>query len=103
MQLSKRPVTYTLPSYSLTGDLLGFLRCGLQYRYTRIGHLPPTRPVQIWFGQFMHGVLEEAYRQYDAARKAGYDNRPPWSEERVESICESIKDRLAAQNLFPWN
>ncbi len=49
MRLSKRPPMYSLPSYSLTGDLVAFLRCGLQYRYTRIGQLPPTRPVQAWF------------------------------------------------------
>jgi hypothetical protein len=64
MRLSKRPPVYSLPSYSLTGDLLGFLRCGLQYRYTKIGKLPATRPLQAWFGSFIHGVLEEAYRHW---------------------------------------
>ena len=40
MQLGNRPTVYELPSYSLTSDLLGYIRCGLQYRYTRLGHLP---------------------------------------------------------------
>ncbi len=103
MQLSKRPPVYALPSYSLTGDLVAFLRCGLQYRYTRIGQLPPTRPVQAWFGQFVHGVLEEAYRRYDAAGEGGEADPPPWPDERIAEICELIKRRLAAQGLFPWD
>ena len=103
MRLSKRPPIYTLPSYSLTGDLVAFLRCGLQYRYNQVGQLPPTRPVQAWFGQFVHGVLEESYRRYSAAREEGQNDIPPWPQARIEKIQELIKRRLAAQGLFPWH
>ena len=101
MKLSKRPATYELPSYSLTGDLLSFLRCGLQYRYTRIGKLPSTQPVQAWFGQFIHGVLEESYRRYDTSRTER-SSLPPWPDAVLEEICALIQSRLAAQQLFPW-
>ena len=103
MQLVRRPSIYALPSYSLTGDLLGFLRCGLQYRYTRIGNLPSTRPVQLWFGQFIHGVMEESFRRFDTARKAGKIDLPPWDEATIVEICELLKARLAAQGIYPYD
>jgi hypothetical protein len=103
MELSRRPPIYELPSYSLTADLLGFLRCGLQYRYTRLGRLTPSRPVQMWFGQFVHGVLEEAFRRYATAREAGKDDTPPWSASRLEEIRDLVKSRLASQGLHAWD
>jgi len=101
--LETRSSVYSLPSYSLTGDLLGFLRCGLQYRYTVIGQLPSSHPVQMWFGQFIHGVLEEAYRVFDGARQQGKRDVPPWPELRIVELCERIEKRLGAQGLFPWS
>src|SRR5690349_11550819 len=103
MQLSVRPAIYALPSYSLTSDLLAFLRCGLQYRFTKIGRLPSARPVQLWFGQFIHGVLEESYRRFDAAAKKNKAVLPPWPEKELDEIREIIKKRLAAQGIFPWD
>jgi hypothetical protein len=99
MALSIRPPINTLPSYSLTGDLLGFLRCGLQYRYTRVGNLPSSHPVQLWFGQFIHAVLEESYRQV----KEGKRNLPPWPQDQLDEIMDRIDRRLAARNIRCWN
>ncbi|MBM4366147.1 MAG: PD-(D/E)XK nuclease family protein [Deltaproteobacteria bacterium] len=102
MSLSVRPKVYSLPSYSLTGDLLGFLRCGLQYRYTRIGKLPASRPVQQWFGEFIHGVLEEAFRRYHESVRKGVPSLPPWPVSELDDIRKLIKDRLAARGLRAW-
>lgn len=101
MPLAKRPPVYALPSYSLTGDLVNFFRCGLQYRYSRIGKLPSTRPVQLWFGQFIHGVLEEAFRRFDQTRREGSPQLPPWPLVDIDDISELVIQRLASQGLFP--
>lgn len=103
MTITVRPKVYSLPSYSLTGDLIGFMRCGLQYRYTRIGRLPASRPVQLWFGEFIHGVLEESFRRYKDSVDRGKPTLPPWAKDEIDNIRGLIKARLAARGLRPWD
>jgi hypothetical protein len=99
MPLQMRPPAYVLPSYSLTGDLLSFNRCGLQYRQTRLGRLPTTQPVQLWFGEFIHGVLEEAFRVHKE-RADGRKKVQPFTPEEIAGISRLIGRRLAARGLF---
>lgn len=100
MPLQVRPPAYVLPSYSLTGDLLSFNRCGLQYRLSRLGRLPTTQPVQLWFGEFIHGVLEEAFRVHKERAQARAEAQSLTAED-ITDISRLIKKRLAARGLLP--
>ena len=102
MELSVRRPPYLIPAYSLTGDLLSFQRCQLQYRLGTIGNLPATRPVQLWFGQFIHGVMEEAFRRYRRSKDATGTGHFPASQE-LQEIIDLITRRLGASGLRARN
>ncbi len=97
--LSTRSKSKIIPEYSLTGDLLSFLRCGLQYRYHNKGSLPPSTPVQLWFGEFIHGVMEQAYiewRDNDAKKRFDWE----WKVD-IRPIEMDIYQRLNAAGIRP--
>lgn len=97
MKLPSRSKSYMIPEYSLTGDLLSFLTCNLQYRYQNKGALPPSKPVQRWFGEFIHGVMEEAFLQWK------HENTMfPWDWKKdIRPIEDLIDLRLQVRGLYP--
>ena len=112
MQLEIRPPEHMVPSYSLTGDLLSYSRCRLQYRYHNGSALPPSRPVQLWFGEFLHGSLEMCYRYWReqlhlpegappfpwpcTPHERG-ETLPIWDENDIGRFGNSVEERLARQ------
>jgi len=89
----------------LTGDLLAFVKCGLQYRYYNKGNLSPSVPAQMWFGEFIHAVLEEAYRRWKEGHdpNSEYSNyvRFPWDwRTLIRKIEMEIDKRLRARGIY---
>lgn len=78
MELEIKRPEHIVPSYSLTGDLLSYLRCRLQYRYQNGSALPPSRPVQLWFGEFLHGTLELCFRHWKEQSDGNQLSSFPW-------------------------
>ena len=111
MELERKTENPIIPSYSLTGDLISFLRCGLQYRYHNQSSLPPSRPVQLWFGEFIHGIMENAYRIWKSdsptfpwpSNPTSYREEPPQDRELhdIGTIGEMVESTLRAGGKNP--
>lgn len=63
-QLKEKHIPREMKSYSIVGDLISYLRCPLAYRKIKIGNLTPSRPSQLWFGNFLHGVMQDLFYLY---------------------------------------
>lgn len=101
--LSTRSKRYIVPSYSLTGDLIAFLKCRLQYRFNNKGSLPPAVPVQRWFGEFIHGVMEEAFLIWKKEMEETGQSKTHWSFDEVQRISVEIAKRLKSKGLKPYS
>lgn len=108
MELEVKRPDHIVPSYSMTGDLLSYLRCRLQYRYHNGSALPPSRPVQQWFGEFLHGTLELAFRfwkdnhesypfSWPCTQRPWRENPPDWEPHDIGKFANTVETALKQQ------
>ena len=95
-KISVKREPFEIPCYSLSSDLLGYRQCPLQYRFVRISQLPPSRPVQMWFGEFVHFVLEHSFKYYKKTKTIPTGIL-------LEEICEKVRKKLATRGIFARN
>lgn len=98
MAIKAKGEPYEIPHYSLTGDLLSFLECEVQYRFNSIGSMPPSTPVQRWFGDFIHGVMEVGFSEW----KDGRLNLDNIDFEDTQRIAKIVAERLEDRGLHPY-
>ncbi|MGU3450866.1 PD-(D/E)XK nuclease family protein [Methylobacterium sp. 391_Methyba4] len=97
MRIARKRPDRIVPEYSLTGDLLSFRRCARQYRYQNGSALPPSRPVQLWYGEFIHGLLENVYRLCKS--EGGLPFPLPYTRLNLSDRIEKPPEGLAAFDL----
>ena len=99
MTIKSKTQSYQIPRYSLTGDLLSFLECEVQYRFNSKGSMPPSTPVQRWFGDFIHGVMEVGFTEW----KEGKLNINNMDFEDTQRIAKIVAERLENRGLHPYS
>ncbi len=98
-----RQLGKVIPSYSLTGDLLNYVRCPYQYRlFTRTG-VRESHPAQRWYGQFLHRGMRLAYENWhnEAIPTESYGWHSDEEEDGVFSLLVAqVVRTLRAEGLF---
>ena len=106
---TKRPAR-VIPSYSVKEDALPYLNCRLQYRYRNGGSLPHARPEKFWFGLFIHGVLELAYRFWKSeadppafpwplTKRERGGSAPNWANCDICKFANAVEESLRRQGV----
>lgn len=95
MTLSIRPPADIQPTWDVASDLLSFLRCGLQYRYSRPGKPRPSHSSQQFSGQFLQQMLEDAWLLANTPAASPF----PWPQQAVQEMLNQVEQRLAAHGV----
>lgn len=119
MKLATKLPEHMVPSYSLIGDLLAYRRCRLQYRYYSRSELPPSRPVQAWFGEMLHRTLEMTYHYWatlnikdgehipsfpwPCTKREWRRSCPDWADHDIGRFANLVEESLKFQGKLPRN
>ena len=114
MELETKQANLAIPSYAIKEDVLPYLNCRLQYRYHNGGSLPNARPERFWFGLFIHGALELAYRfwkneadppafPWPCVKRERRGDTPNWADHDIGKFADAVEESLRRQGVRARN
>ncbi len=84
--------------YSVTADVLSFLRCNRQYGHFAVSGFEPAHTVQIYYGILIHQVLDRAHAHYAGLRDPNTKNRIP-TDQDIEYYFNEVDTALRARGI----
>ena len=110
MELETKRANLAIPSYAIKEDVLPYRNCRLQYRYRNGGSLPHARPERLWFGLFIHGTLELAYRfwkseadppdfPWPCVKRKRRGDTPNWADHDIGKFANEVEESLRRQGV----
>ena len=87
--------------YSITTDVLAFLRCSRQYGYFAVKNYVPAQATQLYFGIVIHEVLDRAHRQYKGLMEGKSASVP--TEKEIKEYFLSVTASLESRGIRPYS
>lgn len=88
--------------YSVTGDILSFQLCPMQYGFFASRGYLPAHVIQIWFGTVIHQVLDKLHMHYFGLLRPETKGMIP-SDNDVERYFNEVEETLRARGIKAIN
>jgi len=84
--------------YSITADILSYLKCPRRYGYFRARNFAPASAIQLYFGTIIHEVLDRAHLNYSGLLSGTTRGEMP-SDDDIEKYFVQVENALRARGI----